>query len=85
MGNESETGPHSDVKGSGSTYWCCRCLVGRKAEIPIHWVGPPPTNSGILGIHKPLNKITITPCGHYQWVAAQPNVYSGDKCNPQKL
>ena len=24
------------------------------------WVGPPPTNSGILGIHKDLNIITIT-------------------------
>ena len=31
----------------------------------ILWVGPPPTNSGILGIYKDLNIITITPCGHY--------------------
>ena len=55
-------GPHSDVKGSGLTCWCCRCLVGRKAEIPMHWVSPPPTNSGILGIHKELNVITVTSC-----------------------
>ena len=29
------------------------------------WVGPPATNSGILGIYKDLNVITITSCGHY--------------------
>ena len=29
-------------------------------------LGPPPTNSGILGIYyKDLNRITITSCGHY--------------------
>ena len=30
----------------------------------IIWVGPPPTNSGILGIYKDLNIVTISSCGH---------------------
>ena len=30
----------------------------------ITCVGPPPTNSGILGIYKDPNIITITSCGH---------------------
>ena len=40
----------------------------------ITWVGPPPTNSGILGICKDLDRSTITSCGHYYWVRAQPKV-----------
>ena len=35
------------------------------SEMPIIWVGPPPTNSGILGIYKDPSIITITSCGHY--------------------
>ena len=31
----------------------------------IYWAGPPPTNSGILGIYKDLNIITIISRGHY--------------------
>ena len=38
------------------------------------WVGPPPTNGDILGIYKDLKIITITSCGHYYWVGAQPKV-----------
>ena len=40
----------------------------------VFWVGPPPTNSGILGIYKDLNITTITSCGHYYWVGAQPHL-----------
>ena len=28
------------------------------------WVEPPPTSTGILGIYKDPNMITITSCGH---------------------
>ena len=31
----------------------------------IHCVGPPPTNSAILGIYKDHNIISITSSGHY--------------------
>ena len=31
----------------------------------IHWVGPPPTKSGILGIYKDPSIITITSWSHY--------------------
>ena len=31
----------------------------------IGWVGPPPTNSGILGIYTDLNTVAITFGGHY--------------------
>ena len=31
----------------------------------IDWVRPPRTNSGILGIYKEPNIISITSCGHY--------------------
>ena len=41
----------------------------------ISWVGPPPTDSGILGIYKDLEIIAITSCGHYQWVGAHPNLF----------
>ena len=29
------------------------------------WAGPPPTDSGILGVCTDSNVITITSCGHY--------------------
>ena len=41
-------------------------LDGRRISITSRvWVGPPPTNGGLLGIYKDLNLITITSCGHY--------------------
>ena len=30
----------------------------------MNWVGPPRTDSSILGIYKGPNIITITSCGH---------------------
>ena len=48
------------------------------------WVRPPPTNSGILGIYKDLNLITIISCGHYKWVGAQPKTY-GMICGMKEL
>ena len=30
---------------------------------PMCWVGPPPTNSDILGIYTDPTIVTITPCG----------------------
>ena len=67
-------------------YRICALTEGRVGEGPltealynphinIPWVGPPPTNSGILGIYKDPNIITITSCGHYYWVGAQANTY----------
>ena len=38
--------------------------IGTRSAV-IAWVGPPPTNSGILGIYKDPNTITVTTCGHY--------------------
>ena len=53
-----------------SSEWGLKCFRGGVEQIPrrnlyISWVGPPPTNSGILGMYKDLNMITITSCGHY--------------------
>ena len=47
-----------------------------RAEACIIWVGPPPTNSSILGTYKDPNIITIGSRGHYQREGAQPNVSS---------
>ena len=38
---------------------------GHPNHAQVLWVGPPPTNSGILGIYKDPSTITITSRGHY--------------------
>ena len=59
----------------------CRIIIGIPkgtiilTTIHILWVGPPTTNSGILGIYRDPNIITISSCGHYLWVGAQPRIY----------
>ena len=40
----------------------------------MYWVGPPPTNRGMLGIYKDPHILTLTSCGHYSLVEAQPKV-----------
>ena len=46
-------------------YRTCRLLVALNHEPCIIWVGPPPVNSGILGIYEDPNMITIISWGHY--------------------
>ena len=47
---------------------------GGMEKDPISWVGPPLTNSGIIGMYRD--------CGHYYWVGAQPNLYHPNLSTP---
>ena len=48
----------------------------------IAGVGPPPSNSGVLGICEDPNIITITSCGVYQLVGAQAKASPSSKFRP---
>ena len=64
--------PHTHIPDSIALFSTLATAMNITSSIT--WVGPPPTDSGILGICKDLDIITITSCGHYSWVGAQPKV-----------